>query len=106
MTFVADMTDRVDPAVVNLLAIVGGLLVARSALRVLGSLFTTFLRPGKNLKKYGSWAVVTGATGEAAAAAAAAASLCQRNRFTVGSCLVDPSIICMDCLYSVCCIDR
>ena len=27
-------------------------------------LYKTFLRPGKNLKKLGKWAVVTGATGE------------------------------------------
>lgn len=27
-------------------------------------LYKTFLRPGKSLKKYGKWAVVTGATGE------------------------------------------
>ncbi|CAN0467262.1 unnamed protein product, partial [Laminaria digitata] len=44
------------------LAVVGGLCVARCALSVLGSLFMTFLRPGKNLTKFGPWAVVTGAT--------------------------------------------
>jgi 17beta-estradiol 17-dehydrogenase / very-long-chain 3-oxoacyl-CoA reductase len=36
------------------------------ATRVLGAflgLYKAFLRPGKNLRKYGSWAVVTGATG-------------------------------------------
>ena len=28
------------------------------------NLYKTFLRPGKDLKKLGSWAVVTGATGK------------------------------------------
>ena len=48
-----------DPAV----AIVGaiGLYYVSKAVT---HLFKTFLRPGKNLKKLGEWAVVTGATGE------------------------------------------
>ena len=33
-------------------------------LRVVSNLYKTFLRPAKNLKKYGKWAVVTGATGK------------------------------------------
>ena len=59
-----EMAEGVDPSVVNALAVVGGLVLVRSALCLLGAVFTTFLRPGKNLKKYGTWAVVTGATGE------------------------------------------
>lgn len=59
-----EMAEGVDPTVVNALALVGGLALARCALCLLGAVFTTFLRPGKNLKKYGKWAVVTGATGE------------------------------------------
>lgn len=33
------------------------------ATRAVLHLFNTFVRPAKNLKKYGKWAVVTGATG-------------------------------------------
>ena len=33
------------------------------ALRAVSNLYKTFLRPAKNLKKYGKWAVITGATG-------------------------------------------
>ena len=33
------------------------------ALKAITHLFKTFLRPGKDLKKFGKWAVVTGATG-------------------------------------------
>eukprot|EP00903_Cladosiphon_okamuranus_P007631 g7400.t1 len=57
-----EMAEGVNPSVVNALALVGGLVLVRSALCLLGAVFTTFLRPGKNLKKYGEWAVVTGAT--------------------------------------------
>ncbi|CAM9382900.1 unnamed protein product [Ectocarpus sp. 6 AP-2014] len=57
-----EMAEGIDPSVVNVLALVGGLVLVRSALSVLASVFTTFLRPGKDLKKYGAWAVVTGAT--------------------------------------------
>lgn len=55
---------KMDPNMVNAIFVVGALVIARWALCVLGSLFTTFLRPGKNLKKYGAWAIVTGATGK------------------------------------------
>lgn len=61
-----EMAAGVDPSVVNALALVGGLVLVRSAICFLGAVFATFLRPGKNLKKYGAWAVVTGATGERA----------------------------------------
>ena len=33
-------------------------------LRAVSNIYKTFLRPAKNLKKYGKWAVVTGATGK------------------------------------------
>lgn len=33
-------------------------------LKAVSNLYKTFLRPAKNLKKYGKWAVVTGATGK------------------------------------------
>lgn len=63
-----EMVQGIDAPVVNVLALIGGLVLVRSALCVLTALYTTFLRPGKNLKKYGAWAVVTGATGEREAA--------------------------------------
>lgn len=61
-----EMVEGLDPSVVNALAVVGGLVLARSVFCLLGAVFKTFLRPGKNLKQYGAWAVVTGATGERA----------------------------------------
>ena len=44
------------------LATIGGLVVLRAVLSVLSSLYGTMLRGGKNPRKYGEWAVVTGAT--------------------------------------------
>lgn len=38
------------------------LTIARALLAVLNFIFVYFIRPGKNLRKYGAWAVVTGAT--------------------------------------------
>jgi hypothetical protein len=49
----------IDPAT----AIVGAICLTL-ALKALNNLYKTFLRPVKNLKKLGKWAVVTGATGE------------------------------------------
>ena len=40
-----------------------GLIAANFVLRATLNLYKTFLRPAKPLKKYGKWAVVTGATG-------------------------------------------
>lgn len=64
MTCVTEMLEGMDPSIVSALAVVGGLVLARSVLCLLGAVFKTFLRPGKNLKEYGEWAVVTGATGK------------------------------------------
>lgn len=50
------------PAPLQALAVVGGLLVARLALQLLGGFYAFFLRPSKALKKFGQWAIVTGAT--------------------------------------------
>jgi 17beta-estradiol 17-dehydrogenase / very-long-chain 3-oxoacyl-CoA reductase len=44
-------------------AIVGAICLTL-ALKALNNLYKTFLRPAKNLKKLGKWAVVTGATGK------------------------------------------
>jgi len=45
-----------------LLAVIGMVWVVRLVSKLLKFIFVTFLRPGKNIKKLGSWAVVTGAT--------------------------------------------
>mmetsp|Transcript_16387 Transcript_16387/g.39976 ORF Transcript_16387/g.39976 Transcript_16387/m.39976 type:complete len:312 (+) Transcript_16387:34-969(+) len=44
------------------LGALGAITLARVVLSVLSFLYVHFLRPGKNLKKLGSWAVVTGST--------------------------------------------
>ena len=41
-----------------------GLGALNLALKAVLHVYKTFLRPAKNLKKLGKWAVVTGATGE------------------------------------------
>jgi hypothetical protein len=46
------------------LTVLGALVLARSALKIVLAVYSSFLRPGKNLRKYGEWAVVTGATGK------------------------------------------
>lgn len=51
-----------QPKWVILLFTVGSLTVLRTLLGVLKWVYVNFLRPAKNLKKYGSWAVVTGPT--------------------------------------------
>lgn len=43
-------------------AIVGSIVVLNSILTFFKGIFAHLLRPGKNLKKFGSWAVVTGST--------------------------------------------
>ena len=49
-------------------------------LKALSNLYKTFLRPGKNLKKLGKWAIVTGATGK---------EICWSRRTTNVSCTKD-----------------
>ena len=49
-----------ENAAVGVVAFTALNLVAKAAL----NLYKTFLRPAKNLKRYGKWAVVTGATGK------------------------------------------
>lgn len=41
-----------------------GLLALNLVLKAVSNVYKTFLRPGKDLKKLGKWAVVTGATGK------------------------------------------
>ena len=45
-----------------MLAVVGTVWILKVMSSLLKFIFVTFLRPGKNIKKLGSWAVVTGAT--------------------------------------------
>lgn len=53
---------KTQPTWVIVLFTIGSLTVLRTLLRVLNWVYINFLRPPKNLKKYGSWAVVTGPT--------------------------------------------
>lgn len=53
--------EDLDP-IVAAAAAVGALVLAKFALKALGAIYRTFLRPAKDPKKLGKWAVVTGAT--------------------------------------------
>lgn len=64
MVCVKEMMDGIPPILLQGMAIIGFLYLVRCAFCLLGGLYATFLRPGKNLKRYGEWAIVTGATGE------------------------------------------
>lgn len=64
MVCVKEMMDDIPSIFLQGLAAIGFLYVARCVFCLLGGLYATFLRPGKNLKRYGEWAIVTGATGE------------------------------------------
>ena len=52
----------VETTLIMIMAIIGGFVLAKDALSFLNVLYKTLIRPGKNLKKLGEWAVVTGAT--------------------------------------------
>lgn len=54
-------TVKEEP-VVGSLAGFGALILANSIFKILTSAYKSFLRPGKDLTKFGKWAVVTGAT--------------------------------------------
>lgn len=51
-----------DDKVVGSLVLLGAVVFLNGSLKILSGLYKTFLRPAKNLKKLGQWAVVTGAT--------------------------------------------
>lgn len=51
-----------QPSWLLLLLLLGLLSVFKSSISLLKWVFITFIRPAKNLKKYGSWALVTGPT--------------------------------------------
>ncbi|KAK9707479.1 hypothetical protein RND81_07G200200 [Saponaria officinalis] len=53
---------KTEPKWSILILILGFITVSRTLLRVLKWVYVSFLRPSKNLKKYGSWALITGPT--------------------------------------------
>ncbi|KAK3223531.1 hypothetical protein Dsin_010556 [Dipteronia sinensis] len=55
-------TVKAQPIWVIVLFSLGSLSILRFALSFLNWVYVNFLRPAKNLKKYGSWALVTGPT--------------------------------------------
>lgn len=61
MSTLVDSIKEADPAFA-VLAVVGSLCLIKVAAKMLLAFYKMFLRPGKNLKKLGKWAVVTGAT--------------------------------------------
>merc|ERR1712137_783134 len=50
------------PLAVDLLILVGAVIVAKSLMGMIKAFYVYFIRPGKNLRNYGEWAVVTGAS--------------------------------------------
>lgn len=46
----------------TIITVVGAIVLARFLFDLVNGIFIHFIRPAKNLKKYGSWAIVTGAT--------------------------------------------
>ena len=47
---------------IGICAVVGLLFIVHNVIHIVKSVYVTFLRPGKNLQKYGQWSIVTGAT--------------------------------------------
>jgi 17beta-estradiol 17-dehydrogenase / very-long-chain 3-oxoacyl-CoA reductase len=54
--------DQIGRVAIVIAVIYLGVSLLRAAFSVVNFIFIYFLRPAKNLKFYGSWAVVTGAT--------------------------------------------
>lgn len=52
----------VGATAISLLVVVGALQGVKALLRFINGVYIYFIRPGKDLKKLGEWAVVTGAT--------------------------------------------
>mmetsp|Transcript_10253 Transcript_10253/g.14323 ORF Transcript_10253/g.14323 Transcript_10253/m.14323 type:complete len:321 (-) Transcript_10253:264-1226(-) len=61
MDAVLEKLKEIDP-IVGAFAAVGALMITKFSLKAFGAIFKTFLRPAKDPKKLGQWAVVTGAT--------------------------------------------
>jgi len=53
---------QASDSIINTFAGFGLLVLLNGALKIASSVYKTFLRPGKDLKKFGKWAIVTGAT--------------------------------------------
>ena len=53
---------KIQPTWVILLFTIGSFTILKTLLGILKWVYVSFLRPPKNLKKYGSWAVITGPT--------------------------------------------
>ncbi|CAO2828905.1 unnamed protein product [Amaranthus hypochondriacus] len=53
---------KTQPTWVILLFTIGSFTILKTLLGILNWVYVSFLRPAKNLKKYGSWAVITGPT--------------------------------------------
>lgn len=51
-----------QPSWIIILFSAGSLTVLKTLFAIIKWVYVSFLRPGKNLKKYGSWAIVTGST--------------------------------------------
>lgn len=62
MEFCVLETLKSQPIWLTALFILGSLSLLKCSLSILKWVYVTFLRPAKNLKKYGSWALVTGPT--------------------------------------------
>jgi hypothetical protein len=60
---VLDALENYPPSALFSIAILGCLGLNLTS-KAVSHLYKTFLRPGKDLKKLGKWAVVTGATGK------------------------------------------
>lgn len=56
------LEHRVGTGLITLLLFVGAVQGLKSLVRFINGIYIYFLRPGKNLKKLGEWAVVTGGT--------------------------------------------
>jgi len=61
MSDLIDSLKATEP-IIAVLAVGGGLVLTNFAFKLLINIYKTFIRPGKDLKKFGEWAVITGAT--------------------------------------------
>ena len=48
----------------NVACVIVVLAFSKLCLKAVSHIYKTFIRPAKDLKKYGKWAIVTGATGK------------------------------------------
>merc|ERR1711916_327552 len=62
LTAAMDQVDDLPSGLVFALVLVGGWIVIKGAVNWLFAFYTYFVRPGKNMRDFGEWAVVTGAS--------------------------------------------